>query len=190
MAEEKIIKEEMKNEAKIEEASEVPLEEGAVKKAITANTIEETEREVVGKGKAGLTAGTIANFAGENEFDLTKGTSPYEGWGTALKPALEPITVARKPLSEKTVALNVLKWGTGGINIDGCRVGTDSIKINGGKVFPEGGGCKWKEINETRQGRFPANFIWSCSEDEYVIKSSASNKDILKIKDYFDAKES
>ena len=46
----------------------------------------------------------------------------WEGWGTALKPALEPITVARKPLGEKTVAENCLKWGVGGINIDGCRV--------------------------------------------------------------------
>src|SRR5271166_6779320 len=43
------------------------------------------------------------------------------GWGTALKPACEPIVVARKPLSEKTVAANVLKWGTGALNIDGCR---------------------------------------------------------------------
>ena len=52
----------------------------------------------------------------------TKGTSEFEGIGTALKPAHEPICVARKPLSEKTVAENCLKWGTGGINIDGCRV--------------------------------------------------------------------
>ena len=49
----------------------------------------------------------------------------WQGWGTALKPALEPITVARKPLGEKTVAANVLTHGTGGINVDGCRVGTD-----------------------------------------------------------------
>jgi len=54
-------------------------------------------------------------------YMLTKGTSEWEGWGTALKPALEPITVARKPF-KGTVAENVLKWGTGGINIDGCRV--------------------------------------------------------------------
>jgi DNA modification methylase len=46
----------------------------------------------------------------------------WDGWGTALKPANEPIVVARKPLSEKTVAENVLKWGTGGLNIDACRV--------------------------------------------------------------------
>ena len=54
----------------------------------------------------------------------TKGTSEWEGWGTALKPAHEPICMARKPLSEKTVAENCLKWGTGGINIDESRVGT------------------------------------------------------------------
>ena len=63
--------------------------------------------------------------AGEKEFDLTKGTSEWEGWGTALKPAHEPICMARKPLSEKTVAENCLKWGTGGINIDESRVGTE-----------------------------------------------------------------
>ena len=45
-----------------------------------------------------------------------------EGWGTALKPACEFFTLARKPLSEQTLAANVLKWGTGWINIDGCRV--------------------------------------------------------------------
>jgi len=93
------------------------------------------EREVVGtqllggnaaqstKEKGG-TYGSNTNAVGVKpiEVTLTKGNSPYEGWGTALKPALEPITVARKPLSEKTVAENVLKWGTGGINIDGSRV--------------------------------------------------------------------
>jgi site-specific DNA-methyltransferase (adenine-specific) len=47
-----------------------------------------------------------------------------DGWGTALKPALEPIVMARKPLGEKTVAANILKWGTGGINIDATRIGT------------------------------------------------------------------
>ena len=46
----------------------------------------------------------------------------YAGWGSALKPAHEPICMARKPLAEKTVAKNVLKWSTGGINIDESRV--------------------------------------------------------------------
>jgi len=52
-----------------------------------------------------------------------------KGWGTALKPACEPICVARKPLSERTVALNVLKWGTGGINVDGGRIGRMNIRF-------------------------------------------------------------
>ena len=54
-------------------------------------------------------------FGQEKDEAITKGTSEWEGWGTALKPAMELITIARKPLSEKTVAENVLKWGTGGI---------------------------------------------------------------------------
>jgi DNA modification methylase len=72
----------------------------------------------------------------ENHFN-TKGTKAalheeheggsWEGWGTALKPAHEPIVVARKPLAG-TVAGNVLAWGTGGINVDGCRVGWAGTK--------------------------------------------------------------
>jgi hypothetical protein len=52
----------------------------------------------------------------------TEAAKKWQGWGTALKPAHEPIVLARKPLSEKTIAENVLKYGTGGINVDGCRV--------------------------------------------------------------------
>jgi site-specific DNA-methyltransferase (adenine-specific) len=51
-----------------------------------------------------------------------KSHNARDGWGTALKPAAEPIAFARKPLSEKTIAANVLRWGTGALNIDGCRV--------------------------------------------------------------------
>lgn len=93
-------------------------------------------------------------------------SAAWEGWGTALKPANEPILLARKPLSEKTVAANVLKWGTGGLNIDGCRIGTDTVEK----------GRKGRKGNETgkhgiynhgalpvdlgyAQGRFPANLI-------------------------------
>ena len=53
----------------------------------------------------------------------------WSGWGTALKPAWEPIVLARKPLSESTVATNVLRWGTGAINVDGCRVQTKDIQV-------------------------------------------------------------
>jgi len=82
----------------------------------------------------------------------------WEGWGTALKPAHEPIVMARKPLSEKTVAKNVLEWGTGGINIDASRIGNETITTNGygdkGFVAQEG------YEPSTHQGRFPANIIF------------------------------
>ena len=55
------------------------------------------------------------------EVELTKGSSEYEGWGTALKPAHEPNVMARKPLEGSNID-NVLKYGTGAINIDGCRI--------------------------------------------------------------------
>lgn len=54
----------------------------------------------------------------------------WQGWGTALKPANEPIVLARKPLSEKTVAKNVLKWGTGALNIDSSRIGPRNAEDN------------------------------------------------------------
>ena len=102
----------------------------------------------------------------------------WEGWGTALKPANEPIVVARKPISEKTIAENVLKWGTGGINIDDCRVEYDMTdtnpatnplyrKKNGYKTNygidsnPSAYTLKKQEgtMNINNQGRFPANVI-------------------------------
>ena len=55
----------------------------------------------------------------------TPEAAQWDGWGTALKPAFEPIVLARKPLAEKTVARNVLAHGTGAINIDACRIATD-----------------------------------------------------------------
>lgn len=65
-----------------------------------------------------------------------------QGRGTALKPANEPILLAKKPTSEKTVAANVMRWGTGGLNIDGCRIGSETILTHG-----------------SHEGRFPANLI-------------------------------
>ena len=102
----------------------------------------------------------------------------WEGWGTALKPAHEPIVMARKPLSEKTVAKNVLEWGTGGINIDASRIGNETITTNGygdkGFVAQEG----YKP--STHEGRFPANFIHDGIEEEwsrYFYCPKASKKD-------------
>jgi len=127
------------------------------------------EREVISEGISGakethntynmkFEEGKTTSLMG-GKYNITKGTSDFEGWGTALKPAHEPIVVARKPLSEKSVAENVLKYGTGGINIDESRIGTESIFTCGGK---KGGVAfrDWKEkINEFHNGRFPANLI-------------------------------
>jgi len=94
----------------------------------------------------------------------------WEGWGTALKPALEPITVARKPLVG-TVAANVLEHGTGALNIDGCRVeGTpaptrfDPAKHGheGWRMNATGAECA---ANASPLGRWPANLIHDGSED-------------------------
>ena len=62
------------------------------------------------------------------EIEITKGNTEWEGWGTALKPAHEPLVLARKPLSEKSVVDNVFKHRTGGINIDECRVEGNDAK--------------------------------------------------------------
>lgn len=99
----------------------------------------------------------------------------WEGWGTALKPANEPITLARKPLSEKTVAANVLKWGTGAINIDGCRIKKDKYDrheygVNGDEISTAGGKIAFGDRNRieytpSNLGRFPANVITDGSDE-------------------------
>jgi DNA modification methylase len=139
------------------------------------------EREVVGDNKYKSRRPNPMNgtsyVMNETKWDCTKnlidtkGTSEWEGWGTALKPALEPITVARKPLSEKTVAENCLKWGTGGINIDECRVGTTGGETHKGGFQKEYVGDKVDyenhgvETDLTPKGRFPANLIHDGSDE-------------------------
>jgi site-specific DNA-methyltransferase (adenine-specific) len=108
--------------------------------------------------------------------ELTKGTSEWEGWGTALKPAHEPIVMARKPF-KGSVAENVLEWGTGGINIDGCRIGTEEIFIRGGGGERTGWGKK-NQINETRQGRFPANLILDEEAGKMLDEQSGMSKSL------------
>ena len=103
------------------------------------------------------------------DLPLTKGTSEWEGWGTALKPAHEPICMARKPLAEKTVALNVLKYGTGGINIDESRV-EGEMGADRALGKPRIDTDKYGKANPTLNpqsplGRFPANLIHDNSEE-------------------------
>jgi site-specific DNA-methyltransferase (adenine-specific) len=98
----------------------------------------------------------------------------WQGWGTALKPALEPITVARKPLVG-TVAENVLQHGTGAINVDGCRVGTDGGTAKESKPQGDGNGIYGVglqgacEITQLNAGRWPANLIHDGSEDVVAL---------------------
>lgn len=104
---------------------------------------------------------------------VTKGFSEFEGWGSALKPANEPIVLARKPLEKGlSIAENVLKWGTGAINIDASRVGSEKRTM---PIFSEDKKNDETTFNlnsniqhhreETTQGRFPANFIMTHHPD-------------------------
>jgi site-specific DNA-methyltransferase (adenine-specific) len=138
------------------------------------------EREVVGPSKYNDRRPNPPNSElykqGGHQEIVTKGTSEWEGWGTALKPSHEPIVMARKPLSEKTVAENVLRWGTGGLNIDDSRIGTEQIKSNGyynqdnDPTIPFGISKKNKEQFEgdIHTGRWPANIIFECTCDELI----------------------
>ena len=167
--------------------------------------IEGNEREVVGEKKRGDVqkakekgVGYLADVANRNNVKqfgygtetITKGESEWEGWGTALKPANEPICLARKPLSEKSIAENVLKHGTGGINIDGCRVKTkddltknyssvrksdDEMGERGYKMgFRQGKDSVAEATESTLLGRFPANVIHDGSDE--VLEGFPDNK--------------
>lgn len=149
------------------------------------------EREVIGKGVSGNPqthkthnmGNDIASWGYEfgGAFNITTpntdAAKQWDGWGTALKPAWEPIVLARKPL-DGTVAGNVLKWGCGGLNIDGCRVPvnpnvddmlrTTTRQKRISETWKNGSGFK----NETNaltgvpeNGRFPANLIHDGGEE-------------------------
>lgn len=108
------------------------------------------------------------------ERPATSAAKQWSGWGTALKPAFEPIILARKPLSEKTVASNVLKHGTGAINVDACRVGVRTENESGwSKTGSEESvnramsGKNYTRLpkNEIGLGRWPANVIHDGSDE-------------------------
>ena len=114
-------------------------------------------------------AGLREDFDKVNELTapVTDEAKQWGGWGTSLKPAHEPIVMGRKPISEKTVVDNVLKWGTGGINVDGCRVGTEKVSIHhaGSSSSETYGWNKGDKKDSSKdyyenEGRFPANIIF------------------------------
>ena len=133
------------------------------------------DRQVVGQQYRAATGRDEGYGFGES-FDITApatlAAQIWEGWGTALKPAHEPICVARKPLALGTVAANVLAHGVGGLNIDGCRVAidlaADASQLRTMAVSQHDGADGWG-MNTSRanpaarvlgeEGRWPANFI-------------------------------
>jgi site-specific DNA-methyltransferase (adenine-specific) len=115
----------------------------------------------------------------KKEYDDIEINNDWEGWGSAMKPSHEPIVMARKPLTEKSIAENVLKYGTGGINIDGCRInaGNDYSDRNSytdrktnSSTFQSGGQMK-SDPNEL--GRFPANTIFDEEAGQLLDEQSS-----------------
>jgi DNA modification methylase len=143
---------------------------------------DEAEREIVGEKSSGLSGGTghtVGRFTdSRNDRGLVDITAPatdaarqWSGWGTALKPAYEPIIVARKPL-EGTVATNVLKHGTGALNVDGCRVEGSPPSVPQPVFNSPTGRTYGMKTGEGRNGemsqaagRWPANLIHDGSDE-------------------------
>jgi site-specific DNA-methyltransferase (adenine-specific) len=143
------------------------------------------DREVLGTKitNVGMQGNNFKRGSKSGEVEVTKGDSEWEGWGTALKPAHEPIVMARKPLSESSIVDNVLKHGTGAINIDGCRVeGNDAkypdtnpdFRDQGKKSkeaigidklsFGQVSGAERQKAAANSSGRFPANVMHDGSD--------------------------
>jgi site-specific DNA-methyltransferase (adenine-specific) len=157
------------------------------------------EREVIGNyvapdGKA-RTGGNTFSIGkepdGREEEKIPAPATPdaikWQGWGTALKPAFEPVVVARKPF-KGTVAGNVLEWGVGGLNIDGSRIGTEPIERGragrnktGGNIFGDG---LQPQGFESATGRWPANIILDPYTAELLDEQSGVSKSPDKNFDY------
>ncbi|KKL27274.1 hypothetical protein LCGC14_2386780, partial [marine sediment metagenome] len=140
------------------------------------------ERTVIGVERNAMSNWSMDGHTQFEDRDITApatdAAKQWDGWGTALKPATEIICLARKPLSEKTVAANVLKHGTGALNIDRCRVHADDAqggeytvkRLKPGATLNKTGG-NWRPEEgpeyrgELKPGRWPANVIHDGSEE-------------------------
>src|SRR5699024_9412973 len=157
------------------------------------------EREVVGQSpyaarRPNPMGGSVyeMNAAG---YDVSAGltvTAPatpeakqWDGWGTALKPAFEPIVLARKPLAEKTVARNVLAHGTGAINVDACRIGTTVETWPKSRMYGGKSAVSFTNSDETisaqptgsaPSGRWPANVLLDHHAAAWVDEQSGITK--------------
>lgn len=138
-----------------------------VSKAINAHL--GAEREVIGTATSwnrpdSTDGDTVRMNASPGTYAVTAPATPeaaqWDGWGTALKPAVEPAVLARKPLAG-TVAQNVLQYGTGGINIDGCRIAHDETPKIVTRTAPDTFFSGKQSITkpELHTGRWPANIL-------------------------------
>lgn len=151
------------------------------------------KREVVGVSDWAHVRGASRNseygFSGGDHSVVTAPATDdarqWSGWGTALKPAHEPICMARKPL-HGTVAANVLRHGTGAVNVDGCRVGDEDTTRPNGPIGYHGGGTGG--TGGSASGRWPANFMHDGSDEAtaglgeaarffYCAKASRSDRE-------------
>lgn len=105
------------------------------------------------------------------DYAVTKPATPeaqqWDGWGTAIKPAVEEWILCRNPLSESSIARNVLVWGTGGLNIAGCRIGQEP-RENPGMArlcVMHDDGWQPKDITTVTHGRWPAHLLLSHAEE-------------------------
>jgi site-specific DNA-methyltransferase (adenine-specific) len=133
---------------------------------------EATVRPTSTNGHRGIVGSADAGASVKRDTPATPEGEQWDGWGTALKPAHEPICVARKPLAKgRTVAANVLAHGTGALNIDGCRVGTETVKSHHTAMLAHGGqnARPWHAGHESTThehvGRWPANLIHDGSDE-------------------------
>ena len=141
------------------------------------------EREVIGPSRHHSPGRKATNtlrsmnvlYRGEDDgkYDTAPATpaaKQWSGWGSALKPAHEPVVLARKPLDGCTIAENVLRWGCGGLNVDGCRIETNGEELSCSISAPFAKGLTLHksatpgiEREGHALGRFPSNLIWSHS---------------------------
>jgi site-specific DNA-methyltransferase (adenine-specific) len=139
---------------------------------------EEVEREITGTVEAWTNRSNYALTSKDGmrrDKPASELARQWEGWGTALKPALEPIVFARKPL-DGTVAANVLAHGVGALNIDACRIGTGEDK----GVWPitqrrhdDVAFTPPPTLTDTTKGRWPANVIHDGSPE--VVEAFPAN---------------